>query len=51
MINKRQLIKNIISHNDECSFFDKKLSIDLKSEPAPARLHRVVYALVNHNNQ
>ncbi len=29
MINKRLLIKNLLAHNDESSFYDKKRKIDL----------------------
>ncbi len=29
MINKRLLIKALLAHNDENSFYDKKLQIDL----------------------
>jgi len=49
MVNKRQLIKNIISHNDECTFFDKKDSIDLKSEKGKAKFLKHICALSNSN--
>lgn len=49
MVNKRQLIKNLISHNDESTFFDKKESIDLKSEKGKAKLLKHICALSNSN--
>lgn len=49
MINKRLLIKNIISHNDECTFFDKKDSIDLKTEKGKAKFLKHICALSNSN--
>lgn len=49
MINKRHLIKNIISNNDECTFFDKKDSIDIKSEKGKAKLLKHICALSNSN--
>ena len=32
MINKRLLIKNLLSHNDENSFYDKKMKLSLTSK-------------------
>lgn len=49
MINKRLLIKNIISHNDECTFFDKKRSIDISSSKGKAKFLKHVCALSNSN--
>lgn len=49
MVNKRQLIKNIISHNDECTFFDKKESIDIKSKNGKAKFLKHICALSNSN--
>lgn len=49
MINKRLLIKNIISHNDECSFYDKKESIDLTSNSGKEKFLKHVAALSNSN--
>lgn len=49
MINKRHLIKNIISHNDECTFFDKKDSIDIRSEKGKAKFLKHICALSNSN--
>ena len=49
MVNKRQLIKNILSNNDECTFFDKKDSIDIKSEKGKAKLLKHISALSNSN--
>lgn len=49
MINKRLLIKNIISHNDENTFFDKKSKIDINSSPGKAKLLKHINALSNSN--
>lgn len=49
MINKRLLIKNIISHNDEGTFFDKKQSINLTSTPEKAKFIKHICALSNSN--
>ena len=49
MINKRLLIKNIISHNDENTFFDKKSQIDIDSTPGKAKLLKHIAALSNSN--
>lgn len=49
MTNKRLLIKYILSNNDECSFFDKKVSIDIKSEKGKAKLLKHICALSNSN--
>ncbi len=32
MINKRLLIKNLLAHNDENSFYDKKRKIDINQK-------------------
>ncbi|MCL3782749.1 ATP-binding protein [Prolixibacteraceae bacterium JC049] len=49
MINKRLLIKNIISHNDEGTFFDKKQGITLTSTPGKAKFLKHICALSNSN--
>ena len=49
MINKRLLIKNLISHNDEGTFFDKKRSISLSSDSEKAKLLKHICALSNSN--
>jgi len=49
MINKRLLIKNIISHNDEGTFFDKKRSISLSTDSEKAKLLKHICALSNSN--
>ncbi len=51
MFNKRQLIQNIISHNDECTFFDKKNSVDLKTEKGKAKFLKHICALSNSNTE
>ena len=37
MINKRLLIKNLLAHNDESSFYDKKLKINISSKEGKAK--------------
>ncbi|WP_299105670.1 ATP-binding protein [uncultured Tenacibaculum sp.] len=53
MINKRLLIKNLLSHNDENSFYDKKQKLSLGSKEGKAKFIKHVCALSNsnpHNN-
>lgn len=49
MINKRLLIKNLLAHNDECSFYDKKLQINISSKEGKAKFLKHVCALSNSN--
>ncbi len=49
MINKRLLIKNLLSHNDENSFFDKKQKLSLNSKEGKAKFIKHVCALSNSN--
>ena len=49
MINKRLLIKNLLAHNDESSFYDKKRKIDLSSKEGKAKFLKHVCALSNSN--
>ena len=49
MINKRLLIKNLLAHNDESSFYDKKRKIDLGSKEGKAKFLKHVCALSNSN--
>jgi hypothetical protein len=49
MINKRLLIKNLLAHNDESSFYDKKRSIDLGSKEGKAKFLKHICALSNSN--
>lgn len=49
MTNKRLLIKNIISHHDEGTFFDNKSEIDISSEPGKAKFLKHISALSNSN--
>ena len=37
MINKRLLIKNLLSHNDENSFYDKKRKIEIGEKEGKER--------------
>ena len=49
MINKRLLIKNLLSHNDENSFYDKKQKLSLSSKEGKAKFLKHVCALSNSN--
>ncbi|MBZ0326547.1 MAG: ATP-binding protein [Altibacter sp.] len=49
MINKRLLIKNLLAHNDESSFYDKKRMIDLSNKEGKAKFLKHVCALSNSN--
>lgn len=49
MINKRLLIKNLLSHNDENSFYDKKQKVSLGSKEGKAKFLKHVCALSNSN--
>ncbi len=49
MINKRLLIKNLLTHNDENTFFDKKLKLTLGSKEGKAKFLKHVCALSNSN--
>ncbi len=49
MINKRLLIKNLLAHNDESSFYDKKRKIDLGTKEGKAKFLKHVCALSNSN--
>ncbi|MFT7072059.1 ATP-binding protein [Patiriisocius sp. Uisw_017] len=49
MINKRLLIKNLLAHNDENSFYDKKRKIDLSSKEGKAKFLKHICALSNSN--
>ncbi len=49
MINKRLLIKNLLAHNDENSFYDKKRKIDLSFKEGKAKFLKHICALSNSN--
>jgi hypothetical protein len=49
MINKRLLIKNLLSHNDENSFFDKKQQLSFDSKDGKAKFLKHISALSNSN--
>ena len=49
MINKRLLIKNLLSHNDENGFYDKKQKLSLGSKEGKAKFLKHVCALSNAN--
>ncbi len=49
MINKRLLIKNLLAHNDESSFYDKKRRIDLGTKEGKAKFLKHICALSNSN--
>ena len=49
MINKRLLIKNLLSHNNENSFYDKKQQLSLHSKEGKAKFIKHICALSNSN--
>ncbi|MGB1448945.1 MAG: ATP-binding protein [Flavobacteriaceae bacterium] len=49
MINKRLLVKALLSHNDENSFYDKKLQLNLASKEGKAKFLKHICALSNSN--
>ncbi len=49
MINKRLLIKNLLSHNDENSFYDKKQKLSLEAKEGKAKFLKHICALSNSN--
>jgi hypothetical protein len=49
MINKRLLIKNLLAHNDENSFYDKKRQLNLHSREGKAKFLKHICALSNSN--
>ncbi|WNH14396.1 ATP-binding protein [Thalassobellus suaedae] len=49
MINKRLLIKHLLAHNDENSFYDKKRKIDISHKEGKAKFLKHVCALSNSN--
>lgn len=49
MINKRLLIKNLLSHTGENSFYDKKLKLSMSSKEGKAKFLKHVCALSNSN--
>ena len=49
MINKRLLIKNLLSHNDENSFYDKKQKLSLSNKEGKAKFIKHICALSNSN--
>jgi hypothetical protein len=49
MINKRTLIKNLLAQHDENTFYEKKESIDLKTDEGKGKFLKHVCALSNSN--
>jgi len=49
MINKRLLIKHLLAHNDENSFYDKKRKIDISLKEGKGKFLKHVCALSNSN--
>jgi Domain of unknown function (DUF5929)/Schlafen, AlbA_2 len=49
MINKRLLIKHLLAHNDENSFYDKKRKIDISVKEGKAKFLKHICALSNSN--
>ncbi|WP_297515122.1 ATP-binding protein [Flavobacterium sp.] len=49
MINKRLLIRNLLAHNDESSFYDKKRQLNLHTKEGKAKFLKHICALSNSN--
>ncbi len=49
MINKRLLIKNLLAHSNENSFYDKKLRLNIGEREGKAKFLKHVCALANSN--
>ncbi len=49
MINKRLLIKNLLAHHDENSFYDKKRQLNLHTKEGKAKFLKHICALSNSN--
>ena len=49
MINKRLLIKNLLAHNDENSFYDKKRQLNIGEKEGKAKFLKHICALSNSN--
>lgn len=49
MLNKRLLIKNLLAHNDESSFYDKKRQLNLHTKEGKAKFVKHICALSNSN--
>ncbi|MEM9686755.1 MAG: DUF5929 domain-containing protein, partial [Bacteroidota bacterium] len=49
MINKRLLVKNLLAHSDENSFYDKKRRIDIGKKEGKAKFLKHLCALANAN--
>ena len=49
MINKRLLVKNLLAHNDENSFYDKKLRLNISEKEGKAKFLKHICALSNSN--
>ncbi len=49
MINKRLLVKNLLAHNGENSFYDNKRSIDISAREGKGKFLKHVCALANSN--
>jgi len=49
MINKRLLIKNLLAHHDESSFYDKKRQLNLHTREGKAKFLKHICSLSNSN--
>ncbi|MCX2680605.1 ATP-binding protein [Galbibacter sp. EGI 63066] len=49
MVNKRLLVKNLLAHNDENSFYDKKRFINIGDKEGKAKFIKHLCALANSN--
>ena len=49
MINKRLLVKNLLAHNNENSFYDKKRQLNLHTKEGKGKFLKHICALSNSN--
>ena len=49
MINKRLLVKNLLAHSDENSFYDKKRKVNISDKEGKAKFLKHICALSNSN--
>ena len=51
MLNKRLLIKNLLAYNDENSFYDKKVQLNLDSKEGKAKFLKAFAADIFFDDQ
>ena len=49
MLNRRLLVKKLLAHNDENSFYDKKLKLNIDNKIGKAKFLKHIGALANSN--